>query len=223
MLMEDSTKSNKLSHKKEQAKKGSKLTHRLGQDPLKRNEFRKTSNASVNDSSVYRHQDSRHFSQQHKPIFIANLLNGGSNDTKLYEEIRRTQQNQEEDKTPDTKKNNEMDMAKPDLYRSPSEEKSIGNLFTHAPPHGGALEKLNNEERLNFLSDANLSKIDNSSLHRRQEKSVDLDLRSGVPIDRHSSDMITNQVISSNMLSKYLTKFLGNKDYRTTEERELDK
>jgi hypothetical protein len=60
-------------------------------------------------------------------------------------------------------------------------------------------------------------------LPRRGEKSIDLDLRSAVPLEQHTSQMITSKVIAGNMLSKYLTKQIGNKDYRTTEERELDK
>ena len=42
-------------------------------------------------------------------------------------------------------------------------------------------------------------------------------------MDRNTTDFITNRIINNNQLSKYLTKFIGNKDYRTTEERELDK
>ena len=96
---------------------------------------------------------------------------------------------------------------------------NINNLLSHIP-HGG--ERGSNEERLNFLSDANLSKIDNVSLNRRAEKSVDLTLRSG-GLAEHPSELITSKVISNNDLSKYLTKFIGNRDYRTTEERELEK
>lgn len=90
--------------------------------------------------------------------------------------------------------------------------------------HGGALEKLNNEERLNFLSEANISKIDGmNSLNRRAEKSVDLSFRTGNLLDRNSTDFITNKVISSNLLTKYLSKFIESKDYKSTEEREYEK
>lgn len=41
--------------------------------------------------------------------------------------------------------------------------------------------------------------------------------------DRNSTDLITSKVINNNLLSKYLTKFIGNRDYRTTEEREYEK
>ena len=34
---------------------------------------------------------------------------------------------------------------------------------------------------------------------------------------------IMDKIVKNNKLSKYLTKQVGNKDYRTTEERELDK
>lgn len=183
---------------------------------------RKKSSASVAHSDVYRHEDSRHFSHQHKPVYIANLI-GGTPDNKLYDEVRNIR-SIEESKSPEPQKNTGDSIVKQTLHRSPSEtnDRNLNNLFSNAP-HGGALEKLNNEERLNFLSDANMSKIDNHSLHRRQEKSVDLDLRSGALLDRNSTDYITNKVINNNMLSKYLTKFIGKKDYRTTEERELDK
>lgn len=131
--------------------------------------------------------------------------------------------NREESKSPTPNKAGVVDVPKL-LNRSPSEtnDRNLNNLFTSHAPHGGALERLNNEERLNFLSDANLSKIDNHSLHRRQEKSVDLDIRSGVLMGG-DTDYITSKVINNNMLSKYLTNFIGNKDFRTTEEREYAK
>jgi hypothetical protein len=219
LMFDEMMKTKKLSKMASQ-KRNVKMADKRIEDSYKLdNENRKSSSASMNNSTIYRHKDSRHFSHQQKPIYIANILNGGG-DQRILDEIQKSQR--EEVKSPDYKKHEEIDLTKPALFRSPSEEKNLGNLFSHAP-HGGALEKLNNEERLNFLSDANLSKIDNNSIHRRQEKSIDLDLRTGTLLDKHSTDMITNKVINNNMLSKYLTKFIGNKDYRTTEERELDK
>lgn len=192
--------------------------------PGQKKKKRKRSSASVSSNDVYRHKDSRHFSHQQKPMYIANLLSGSPAE-KLHEEIRKTKDRIEDNKSPSPVKNSEMTSPKLVMQRSPSEnhnDKNFGNLLSHAP-HGGALERLNNEERLNFLSDAALSRIDNNSVHRRQEKSVDLDLRSGALLDRNSTDFITNKVINNNQLSKYLTKFIGNRDYRTTEERELAK
>lgn len=107
---------------------------------------------------------------------------------------------------------------------SESQDKNIWNLDNKMAAHGGALEKLNNEERLNFLSEANISKIDGmNSLNRRAEKSVELSFRTGNFLDRNSTDFITNKVISSNLLSKYLSKFIESKDYKSTEEREYEK
>ncbi|CAI2379575.1 unnamed protein product [Moneuplotes crassus] len=183
---------------------------------------RKKSSCSVASNDVYRNEDSRHFShQQNKPIYIANLLSGNPASSRLVEE-EKICASLEESKSPSPTKPGAVGVPKK-IQKSPSEthERNINSIFSHVP-HGGALERLNNEERLNFLSEANLSKID-SSANCRQEKSVDLDFRSGAMLDRNSADFITNRVIHNNQLSKYLTKFIGNKDYRTTEERELDK
>jgi hypothetical protein len=180
------------------------------------------STASVSDKDVYRNQDSRHFSQQrNKPLYIANILSG-THDSKLYDEIKKYD-NAKDTKSPSPIKAGAVDVPKL-MNKSPSEnnDRNLNYLFNSHASHGGALERLNNEERLNFLSDANLSKIDNNSVHRRQEKSVDLDLRSGAILG-NDTNYITSKVISSNMLSKYLTKFIGNKDFRTTEEREYAK
>lgn len=171
---------------------------------------------------MYRNQDNRHYSHQQKNlIFIANILNGEVN-SKFIEEARNCRKH-EDSKSPSPTKAGAVEPPKT-FQRSPSEtnEKNLNNIFSNVP-HGSALERLNNEERLNFLSDANLSKIDTNSAYRKQEKSIDLDLRSGGMIDRHGTDSITNRIISSNQLSKYLTKFIGNKDYRNTEEREYEK
>lgn len=169
---------------------------------------------------MYRNKDSRHFSQQNKPLYIANLL-GGTPDSK-YDEMKRFD-NRDESKSPSPNKAGAVDVPKlPNRSPSETNDRNLNNLFASHAPHGGALERLNNEERLNFLSDANLSKIDNYSLHRRQEKSVDLDIRSGVLMG-NETDYITSKVINNNMLSKYLTNFIGNKDFRTTEEREYSK
>jgi len=183
---------------------------------------RKKSSWSVSGKEVYRNEDSRHFSYQQKnPIYIASILNGEGN-SKFIEESRNCGK-PEDSKFSSPTKPGAVELPKA-IQRSPSEahERNLNNIFTHAP-HGGALERLNNEERLNFLSDANLSKIDTNSAKRRNEKSVDLDFRSGAMMDRNTTDFITNRIINNNQLSKYLTKFIGNKDYRTTEERELDK
>lgn len=186
---------------------------------------RKKSSISVSSNNVYRHQDSRHFSHQTKPLhisggnmkptYLANMLGnnpGGQFDDSYIK-------NHEENKSVD-RNNDNFDMVKSKVTRSPSEnnDKMLNNLFANAPHCG----ERGNEERLNFLSDANLSKIDNMSIGRRAEKSVDLTMRSGGLLD-HPSEMITSKVISNNTLSKYLTKFIGNRDYRTTEERELAK
>ena len=163
-----------------------------------------------------------HFSHQNKPIYIANLING-KGDSRMYEESKYSKELLV-DKVYSGKTNEIVSPLLKTLQRSTSEshDKNIPNLVSYAP-HGGALEKLNNEERLNFLSEVNLSKIDTNSVNRRVEKSVDLSLRTGTLLEKHSSDFITKKVISNNLLTKYLSKFIGNRDYRTTEEREYEK
>lgn len=79
---------------------------------------------------------------------------------------------QEVEETKSVDKNDDMfDMTKSKANRSPSEHKMFANAQS-------CVER-GNEERLNFLSDANLSKIDVMSINRRAEKSVDLTMRSG--------------------------------------------
>ena len=194
----------------------------LTKDCKKSNEIEKKNSISLSSSSIYRNQDSRHFSHQQKPIYIANIING-KGDSRIYEENKYSK-DLELEKEYSAKINDLVSPIVKTLQRSISEsqDKNIPNLISYAP-HGGALEKLNNEERLNFLSDVNLSKIDNMSINRRAEKSVDLSIRTGNLLEKHSADFITNKVISNNLLSKYLTKFIGSRDYRTTEEREYEK
>lgn len=89
-------------------------------------------------------------------------------------------------------------------------------------PHGGGIEKLPNEERLNIQTTENTPKIDSKVAFQQREKSIDLSMNSG-NIMNATQDLLTRKLICSNKLSKYLTGFIGKKDYRTSEERELEK
>jgi len=223
MMLDEMMKTKKTLNKIPSHKQTLNLNERKGMKrTIDQEKTRKKSSTSLSNSAVYRTKDSRHYSQQQKPMFIANLLNG-SMDSKIFNEMQKYRDSEEE-KHFSMSKNDTALLANNPMLKSASEsnEKCKANFIMNVP-HGGALEKLNNEERLNFLSDANLSKIDTYSLNRRAEKSVDLSLRTGALISQNSPDYITNKVISNNMLSKYLTKFIGNRDYRTTEEREYEK
>ena len=94
--------------------------------------------------------------------------------------------------------------------------------YSGIAPHGGSIERVNNEERLNFMSEANMSKIDARSVFRTREKSIDLSMKCN-QAGSFQQNVMTNKLMETNNLSKYLTGFIGNKDFRTTEERELDK
>lgn len=97
-----------------------------------------------------------------------------------------------------------------------------GNIWNSAIlPHGGALEKPHNEERLNIQNNEQI-KIEPKASFDNREKSVDLSIKSGSIIG-NSQSLLTQSLINSNKLSKYLTSFIGKKDFRTSEERELDK
>lgn len=90
-------------------------------------------------------------------------------------------------------------------------------------PHGGGAEKLNNEERLNILTDHSPSKFEETkALFDIREKSIDLSLKSG-SFQSGTHDLLSSKLINSNKLSKYLTGIIGNKDFRSSEERELAK
>jgi hypothetical protein len=89
-------------------------------------------------------------------------------------------------------------------------------------PHGGGIEKLPNEERLNILTAENTPKIEAKATFLQREKSIDLSMNSGHMMNA-TQDILTKKLICSNKLSKYLTGFIGKKDYRTSEERELAK
>lgn len=89
-------------------------------------------------------------------------------------------------------------------------------------PHGVGVEKFYNEERFNTMTDRNLLKTDPTSVFKKREKSVDLSLKSSKASNKYRN-LITEKLINSNKLAKYLTEFIGNKDFRTTEQRELDK
>lgn len=209
----------KMSSQKESLKLFSKGKEKEDYSSIDRNE---KNNVSINNSAVYRNSDSRHFSHQSKPIYIASLINS-KGDSRVYEENKFSKE-VSQDKMYSGKLKEVVSPIVKTLQRSTSEsqDKNVPNLVSYAP-HGGALEKLNNEERLNFLSDVNLSKIDNYSVNRRLEKSVDLSLRTGNLLEKNSTDFITKKVINNNLLTKYLSKFIGNRDYRTTEEREYEK
>jgi len=116
-----------------------------------------------------------------------------------------------------TNKINEKPMITP-VQRINIKEPCLSGLI----PHGGGIEKLNNEERLNILSDPNFSKIDADSVFKKREKSIDLSMKSN-GLNLYKRDIVANKLINNNKLSKYLTSFIGKKDFRTTEERELDK
>ena len=89
-------------------------------------------------------------------------------------------------------------------------------------PHGGSIERVNNEERLNFTSDTNRSKINSKDLFRKREKSIDLSMQSN-QFRSFQQNVVTNALIKSNKLHKQATGFIGSKDFRRSEERELDK
>lgn len=177
MLFED-MRHNKTVKKSSLAKKNIK-THRNTVEHLPKKPTRKNrSSNSVSSQDVYRAKDSKYLVTQQRPIFIANLLNGSSDD-KVYDEVRAFDGKEEHKSYMEQPIESPLLAQKAPLGRSPSESngKGVNYLGVNATPHGGALEKLNNEERLNFLSDANLSKIDNNSANRRAEKSVDLSMR----------------------------------------------
>lgn len=97
-----------------------------------------------------------------------------------------------------------------------------GNIWNSTfLPHGGGLEKPHNEERLNVQTNEEVKFEPKASFDER-EKSVDLTMKYGSIINNHHS-MLTEKLINSNKLSKYLTGTNGKKDYRTTEQREVDK
>jgi hypothetical protein len=97
-----------------------------------------------------------------------------------------------------------------------------GNIWNSTfLPNGSGLEKPHNEERLNVQTSEEIKFKPKASFDER-EKSVDLTMKYGSIISNHRS-MFTEKLINSNKLSKYLTGTLGKKDYRTTEQRELDK
>lgn len=89
-------------------------------------------------------------------------------------------------------------------------------------PHGGSTGKQNNEERLNVLNEGSIAKASARSPCQTIEKSIDLSERSDSE-GRHHQQMLTQTLINNNKLSKYLTSFVGKKDFRTTEEREFAK
>lgn len=65
-------------------------------------------------------------------------------------------------------------------------------------------------------------KIEPKALFDNREKSVDLSIKSSSFLG-NSQSLLTQSLINSNKLSKYLTGFIGKKDFRTSEQRELDK
>jgi len=99
--------------------------------------------------------------------------------------------------------------------------KSGNGFHTIFAPHGGAIEKQQNEERLNVQTTREM-KIEPKAAFEHREKSIDLSIGSSKNFDGKQI-MLTKNLINSNKLSKYLSSFIGGKDYRTTEERELDK
>ena len=105
---------------------------------------------------------------------------------------------------------------------SPNRKMDMRVSYTGFDSHGGAIEKLNNEERLNVLTDGNLSKIEINSVYKKGEKSIDLESYQRMAM-KSNPNFVTEKVMNSNKLSKYLTNFIGKKDYRTTEEREYAK
>jgi hypothetical protein len=97
-----------------------------------------------------------------------------------------------------------------------------GNIWNSTfLPNGSGLEKPHNEERLNVQSNEEIKFEPKASFDER-EKSVDLTMKYGSIISNNHS-MLTEKLINSNKLSKYLTGTLGKKDHRTTEQREVDK
>lgn len=89
-------------------------------------------------------------------------------------------------------------------------------------PHGDSTGKQLNEERLNVLNEGSVVKVSARSPFQTIEKSIDLSERSDSEGRQHQQ-MLTQTLINNNKLSKYLTSFVGKKDFRTTEERELAK
>lgn len=87
-------------------------------------------------------------------------------------------------------------------------------------PHGGS--GFNNEERLNIQTQQNEPKFEPKASFENREKSIELSVKSGW-IKGVNQNMLTQKLINSNKLSKYLTGFIGGKDYRTSEEKEFAK
>ena len=114
------------------------------------------------------------------------------------------------------------DMSK-NYYNFLKKRPSLKGKVWHSTliPHGGAFEKPHNEERLHVQSNEEI-KIEPKASFDTREKSIDLTIKSG-SILGNSQSLMTQKLINSNKLSKYLTGFIGKKDYRTSEERELDK
>jgi hypothetical protein len=101
-------------------------------------------------------------------------------------------------------------------------EKFKGRVWgSGVAPHGGATG-FNNEERLTFQTVHNQPKFEPQASFEQREKSVELSVKSG-QLSSVGKNMLTEKLINSNKLSKYLTGFIGGKDFRTTEERELQK
>ena len=89
-------------------------------------------------------------------------------------------------------------------------------------PHGEEAEKVNNEERLNIQTESSPLKQENQMLYRSKEKSIDLSWKSGSYL-YGNHNILTAQLLNNNKLTKYLSNFIGGKDFRPTEERELEK
>lgn len=89
-------------------------------------------------------------------------------------------------------------------------------------PHGEEAEKVNNEERLNIQTEWTPLKNNGKMINRNKEKSIDLSGKSG-SYHGWNQNILTAKLLNSNKLSKYLTTFICGKDFRSSEERELDK
>lgn len=107
--------------------------------------------------------------------------------------------------------------------QTPYERREIMKRYSNSGlmPHGGAIQKPHNEERLNIQSDGITPQIETKESFHNREKSIDFSMKSNSVIGQ-TQDLFTQRLIDNNRLSKYLTGFIGKKDYRTSEERELD-